>query len=144
MSVAQTLDPAYIPRHVAIIMDGNGRWAKRQLKPRLYGHKVGVDSVQAIVECAAECGVEVLTLYAFSTENWNRPDDEVGGLMGLLKNYLQKELSQMLKNNIRLTCIGDIEKLPRDVREVLEATIRETAGNQKLTLNLALSYGGRA
>jgi len=144
MSVRQSLDPDHIPRHVAIIMDGNGRWAKKQLKPRLYGHKVGVDSVQAIVECAAEYGVEVLTLYAFSTENWKRPADEVGGLMGLLKNYLQKELSQMLKNNIRLTCIGDIEKLPKDVREVLNTTIQETAGNTKLTLNLALSYGGRA
>ncbi len=144
MSVRQALDPDHIPRHVAIIMDGNGRWAKRQLKPRLYGHKVGVDSVQAIVECAAEYGVEVLTLYAFSTENWKRPADEVGGLMGLLKNYLQKELSQMLQNNIRLTCIGDIEKLPKDVREVLNTTIKETAGNTKLTLNLALSYGGRS
>ncbi|AGF78624.1 Undecaprenyl pyrophosphate synthetase [Desulfocapsa sulfexigens DSM 10523] len=144
MSVRQSLDPDHIPRHVAIIMDGNGRWAKRQLKPRLYGHKVGVDSVQAIVECAAEYGVEVLTLYAFSTENWKRPADEVGGLMGLLKNYLQKELSQMLQNNIRLTCIGDIEKLPKDVREVLNTTIKETAGNTKLTLNLALSYGGRS
>jgi len=144
MSVRQALDPDHIPRHVAIIMDGNGRWAKKQLKPRLYGHKVGVDSVQAIVECAAEYGVEVLTLYAFSTENWKRPADEVGGLMGLLKNYLQKELSQMLKNNIRLTCIGDIEKLPKDVREVLNTTIKETAGNTKLTLNLALSYGGRS
>ncbi len=144
MSFPQSLDSTHIPRHVAIIMDGNGRWAKRQLKPRLYGHKVGVDSVQAIVESAAQCGVEVLTLYAFSTENWKRPADEVGGLMGLLKNYLQKELSRMLKNNIRLTCIGDIAKLPKDVRGVLESTMRETAGNTKLTLNLALSYGGRS
>jgi undecaprenyl diphosphate synthase len=144
MSVPQSLDPHYIPRHVAIIMDGNGRWAKRQHKPRLYGHKVGVGSVQEIVECAAEWGVEVLTLYAFSTENWKRPADEVGGLMGLLKNYLQKELKRMLQNRIRLTCIGDIAKLPKDVRDVLETTMRETAGNDKLTLNLALSYGGRA
>ncbi len=144
MSVAHSLDPQCIPRHVAIIMDGNGRWAKRQHKPRLYGHKVGVDSVQEIVECATELGVEVLTLYAFSTENWKRPADEVGGLMGLLKNYLQKELNRMLKNNIRLTCIGNIEKLPSDVREVLEKTMAETAKNSKLTLNLALSYGGRS
>jgi len=144
MPVPQSIDSSYIPRHVAIIMDGNGRWAKRQHKPRLYGHKVGVDSVQEIVECAAEWGVEVLTLYAFSTENWKRPADEVGGLMGLLKNYLQKELIRMLKNDIRLTCIGDIAKLPKDVRDVLESTIKKTAGNKKLTLNLALSYGGRA
>ncbi|HIP40774.1 MAG TPA: isoprenyl transferase [Desulfocapsa sulfexigens] len=144
MSVPQSIDPKHLPRHVAIIMDGNGRWAKQQNKPRLYGHKVGVDSVQAIVECAAEWGVEVLTLYAFSTENWKRPADEVGGLMGLLKNYLQKELSRMLKNNIRLTCIGDVEKLPKDVHKVLKNTISDTSKNDKLTLNLALSYGGRS
>ena len=144
MPIPQSLDPTYIPRHIAIIMDGNGRWAKRQHKPRLVGHKVGVDSVQEIVECAGEWGVEVLTLYAFSTENWKRPADEVGGLMGLLKNYLQKELSRMLENNIRLTCIGNIAKLPKDVRDVLETTIKETASNNKLILNLALSYGGRA
>ena len=144
MPVPQSLDPSYIPRHVAIIMDGNGRWAKRQRKPRLFGHKAGVDSVQETVECAGEWGIKVLTLYAFSTENWKRPADEVGGLMGLLKNYLQKELFRMLKNNIRLTCIGDIAKLPKDVREVLETTIKQTSGNDKLTLNLALSYGGRA
>jgi undecaprenyl diphosphate synthase len=144
MPPPDSIDPDHIPRHVAIIMDGNGRWAKEQGKPRLYGHGVGVGSVQTIVECAVDWGVEVLTLYAFSTENWKRPSDEVGGLMGLLKNYLLKELSKMLKNSIRLTCIGDIAKLPKDVREVLETTIRETAGNTKLTLNLALSYGGRA
>ncbi len=144
MPVPQSLDPAYIPRHVAIIMDGNGRWAKSHNKPRLFGHKAGVDSVQKIVECAGEFGIEVLTLYAFSTENWKRPVDEVGGLMGLLKNYLQAELSKMLNNNIRLICIGNIKKLPQDVRDVLENTIKETAANDKLILNLALSYGGRA
>ncbi len=144
MSVQQSFDSLPIPRHVAIIMDGNGRWARSQHKPRLFGHKAGVDSVQEAVECAGEWGIEVLTLYAFSTENWKRPADEVGGLMGLLKNYLLKELSRMLKNNIRLTCIGDIEKLPTDVRAVLETSIKETSGNDKLTLNLALSYGGRA
>ena len=144
MSVPEPLDPSFIPHHVAIIMDGNGRWAKSQLKPRLYGHKEGVKSVRAVVECAAKCGVKVLTLYAFSTENWKRPNDEVGGLMGLLRNYLQQELSRMLQNNIRLTCIGDIEELPRDVREVLDSTMLKTEGNDSLTLNLALSYGGRA
>ncbi len=144
MPIPDSIDPGSIPRHVAIIMDGNGRWAKRQGKPRLFGHKNGVNSVQEIVECAGEFGVEVLTLYAFSTENWKRPADEVGGLMGLLKVYLQKELSKMLKNSIRLTCIGDISKLPSDVCEVLEKTMQQTASNTKLTLNLALSYGGRA
>ena len=144
MPIPDSIDPGSIPRHVAIIMDGNGRWAKRLGKPRLFGHKNGVNSVQEIVECAGEFGVKVLTLYAFSTENWKRPADEVGGLMGLLKVYLQKELNKMLKNSIRLTCIGDIAKLPKDVREVLEKTMRQTANNTKLTLNLALSYGGRA
>ena len=140
----KSIDTSHIPRHVAIIMDGNGRWAKRQNRPRLYGHKVGVESVQEIVEAAMELGIDVLTLYAFSTENWKRPEDEVGGLMGLLKNYLQKELSRMLKNEIRLTCIGDIRKLPGDVRQVLEQAMEETAQNEKFTLNLALNYGGRA
>jgi len=144
MAIPDSIDPESIPRHVAIIMDGNGRWAKRQGKPRLFGHKNGVNSVQEIVECAGDLGVEVLTLYAFSTENWKRPADEVGGLMGLLKIYLQKELTKMVKNSIRLTCIGDITKLPKDVREVLENTMSQTANNTKLTLNLALSYGGRA
>ncbi len=144
MPIPDSIDPEKIPRHVAIIMDGNGRWAKRQGKPRLFGHKNGVNSVQEIVECAGDLGVEVLTLYAFSTENWKRPADEVGGLMGLLKIYLQKELTKMVKNSIRLTCIGDIAKLPKDVRDVLENTMHQTANNTKLTLNLALSYGGRA
>ncbi|MEN8198871.1 MAG: polyprenyl diphosphate synthase, partial [Thermodesulfobacteriota bacterium] len=141
MVFPDSIDPAHMPRHVAIIMDGNGRWAKQRHKPRLYGHKAGTDSVREVVECAAEWGIEVLTLYAFSTENWKRPADEVGGLMGLLKNYLQKELNRMLENRIRLTCIGDISRLPEDVREVLEKTMAKTAENDKLTLNLALSYG---
>ena len=144
MPIPDSIDPNRIPRHVAIIMDGNGRWAKSQGKPRIFGHKNGVNSVQEVVESAGDIGVKVLTLYAFSTENWKRPADEVGGLMGLLKVYLQKELTKMLKNSIRLTCIGDIAKLPADVREVLENTMQQTAGNSKLTLNLALSYGGRA
>ncbi len=144
MPIPDLLDPLNLPRHVAIVMDGNGRWAKRQGKPRLYGHKNGVSSVQDIVACAREFGIEVLTLYAFSTENWKRPAEEVGGLMGLLKRYLQNELSKMLKNSIRLTCIGDINKLPADVRQTLEETMQKTAANTKLTLNLALSYGGRS
>lgn len=144
MSIPEAIDLTRVPRHVAIIMDGNGRWAKRQGKPRLFGHKNGVSSVQEVIECAGDLGVKVLTLYAFSTENWKRPADEVGGLMGLLKLYLQKELGKMVKNSIRLTCIGDTAKLPKDVLEVLEKSIEQTADNRKLTLNLALSYGGRA
>lgn len=143
MNGISSIDHQRIPNHIAIIMDGNGRWAQQKHRPRLYGHKVGVESVQEIVECAREWGVKVLTLYAFSSENWKRPEEEVGGLMSLLKGYLLSELAKMLKNSVRLTCIGNIEKLPEDVRRVLKKTIVETAGNDQLILNLALSYGGR-
>lgn len=143
MPADSELDLNKIPKHVAIVMDGNGRWAEGRKKPRLYGHKVGATSVREIVELAAELGVEVLTLYAFSSENWKRPDGEVKGLMSILKNYLESELSRMLKNNIRLTCIGDLERLPGSVREVLLNSINATKLNNKLILNLALSYGAR-
>jgi len=144
MSQRPVIDSARIPRHVAIIMDGNGRWAQRRHQPRLYGHKVGVESVQEVVEIAREIGVEILTLYAFSSENWKRPAAEVSGLMSILKSYVQSELSKMLQNNIRFTCIGDLEQLPVEVREVLEQAKVRTAHNTELVLNLALSYGSRA
>lgn len=132
-----------IPRHVAIVMDGNGRWAENRNKPRLYGHKVGAASVREVVECAGELGVEVLTLYAFSSENWKRPDNEVSGLMTILKNYLESELKRMLRNDIRLTCIGDLKKIPEGVRRVLLKSMEKTSRNKTLILNLALSYGSR-
>jgi undecaprenyl diphosphate synthase len=133
-----------VPRHVAIIMDGNGRWAEERHRPRLFGHKAGVDSVREIVETAREIGVEVLTLYAFSTENWNRPSSEVSGLMSLLKNYLQSELRNLLQNDIRLLCLGQQDRLPDDARTILQQTIAETSSCRSMTLNLALSYGGRS
>lgn len=133
-----------IPRHIAIIMDGNGRWAEERHRPRLFGHKAGVDAVRDVVETARTLGVEVLTLYAFSTENWNRPEGEVNGLMGLLKNYLLAELRTMLHNDIRLQCLGNQQRLPEDVRTVLQQTIVETAACTGMTLNLALNYGGRS
>jgi undecaprenyl diphosphate synthase len=133
----------HLPHHVAIIMDGNGRWAKSRNKPRLYGHKVGADSVSDIVEACREIGIRYLTLYAFSSENWQRPSQEVTGLMSILKRYLDAELPRMKKNDIRLMSIGDRERLPAAVRESLGRAIIETSGNSKLTLNLALSYGGR-
>ncbi|MDK9709283.1 MAG: isoprenyl transferase [Desulforhopalus sp.] len=133
----------HLPRHVAIIMDGNGRWAKRQKKPRLYGHKVGADSVSDIVETCREIGIRYLTLYAFSSENWQRPSREVTGLMSILKRYLDSELPRMKENDIRLMSIGDRDRLPEAVRNSLARVIAETSGNSKLTLNLALSYGGR-
>ena len=133
-----------IPRHVAIIMDGNGRWAEERHRPRLFGHKAGVDAVRDVVETARALGVEVLTLYAFSTENWNRPEGEVSGLMGLLKNFLLAELRTMLHNDIRLQCLGNQQRLPEDVRNVLQQTIGETSACTAMTLNLALNYGGRS
>lgn len=133
-----------VPRHVAIIMDGNGRWAEERKRPRLFGHKAGVDSVREIVETARTLGIEFLTLYAFSTENWNRPSSEVTGLMGLLKSYLQSELRAMLKNDIRLCCLGQQDRLPADVQSVLQQAITDTKSCRGMTLNLALSYGGRS
>jgi len=136
-------DIRLIPSHIAIIMDGNGRWAEKRHMPRLAGHKAGVDSVRTVVEAAREIGVRYLTLYAFSTENWQRPRAEVKGLMALLRTYLESELRTMLKNDIRLFCIGQRERLPADVLAVLEQVMRETEHCREMTLNLALSYGGR-
>lgn len=143
MSFSAPLDSERLPRHVAIVMDGNGRWARNRRKPRIYGHKVGADSVREIVEMTREIGIGHLTLYAFSTENWNRPEQEVSGLMNILKSYLVSELSRMEKNEIRLNCLGETTKLPRGVRQTLEDTVKRTAGNDKMVLNLALSYGAR-
>ena len=143
MTSHSALDPDRIPTHVAIVMDGNGRWAKKRRKPRLYGHKVGADSVRDVVETSAEIGIKYLTLYAFSSENWNRPESEVSGLMNILKSYLVSELDKMEKNRIRLRCVGNIGRLPGGVRKILEESIERTAGFDRLTLNLALSYGAR-
>ena len=143
MTTPSQLDSDRIPTHVAIVMDGNGRWAKQRKKPRLYGHKIGADSVREVVETSREIGVKHLTLYAFSSENWNRPQQEVSGLMNILKTYLVSELSRMEKNEIRLNCIGDISQLPDSVRQTLQDSIARTASNDKLVLNLALSYGAR-
>ena len=143
MTSTLVLDPDRIPTHVAIVMDGNGRWAKKRKKPRLYGHKVGADSVRDIVETSAEIGIRHLTLYAFSSENWNRPESEVSGLMNILKSYLVSELGRMEKNKIRLRCLGNTTRHPKGVRKVLDESIERTTGNDRLTLNLALSYGSR-
>ncbi|MFA7228292.1 MAG: isoprenyl transferase [Melioribacteraceae bacterium] len=132
-----------IPQHIAIIMDGNGRWAKKRSMPRVAGHQRGVESVRQIVEACAGLGVKILTLYTFSTENWKRPKDEVSTLMRLIVKSLKSETDELNKNNIRLTTIGDIASLPDLVRDELKAAIEKTSGNNKLTLNLALSYSGR-
>ncbi len=132
-----------IPTHVAIIMDGNGRWAKKRGLPRFYGHKKGVDSVRNIVRASAEFGVKYLTLFVFSSENWNRPKDEVNKLMKLLEEVLRKEETELNKNNVRVKAIGEIERLPVKVRENLNYMITKTANNTGLILVLALSYGAR-
>ncbi len=137
----ERVDP--LPVHVAIIMDGNGRWAQQRKRPRLFGHKAGVDSVRAVVEAAREVGVQYLTLYAFSTENWRRPGLEVTGLMSLLKTYLQAELDNMKTNQIRLGCFGQHDRLPADVRKILDQVMADTAHCRGMRLNLALSYGSR-
>lgn len=139
-----TPDKTKLPAHVAIIMDGNGRWARKKLLNRVKGHARGVETVRNIVEISREIGISYLTLYAFSTENWQRPKAEIAALMRLLKNFLKSELNQMLNNNIRLNTIGQIERLPPDVQDTLQKTISSTQNNNGMTLTLALSYGARA
>ncbi|MDH3393008.1 MAG: isoprenyl transferase [Desulfobulbaceae bacterium] len=143
MQFPPELDPEKIPAHVAIIMDGNGRWAQQRGLPRPMGHKVGVESVQAVVRAARQLNLQVLTLYAFSTENWQRPPLEVKALMGLLKSFLLSELETMVANNVSLRCLGQKERFPAEVRETLDKVIAATAGNDGLILNLALNYGSR-
>jgi len=138
------LDPARIPSHVAIIMDGNGRWARKRTLNRVKGHEKGADTVRMAVRTSRELGVSVLTLYAFSTENWQRPETEIKALMKLLKRFLTSEKNEMLENNIRLNAIGEIERLPDDVGQILHQTREATRNNTGLLLNLALSYGGRS
>lgn len=132
------------PRHVAVIMDGNGRWATERGLPRTAGHEAGADSVREIVRACGELGVEYLTLYSFSTENWGRPDDEVETLMALLARYLVEERDELMQNRVRLRGIGELDRLPPHVRQLLDAATRQTEGNDGLLLTLALSYGSRA
>ncbi|GAB4316118.1 MAG: isoprenyl transferase [Bacteroidales bacterium] len=142
-SLKDKIDPKKLPAHIAIIMDGNGRWAKRQGKPRIFGHHQGVVSVRKITEAAAQVGVKYLTLYAFSTENWNRPRTEVNALMQLLVQTLHKETRTLHDNEIRLEAIGEVDQLPEVTRRELKNAIRDTAHYNKMTLVLALSYSGR-
>ena len=132
-----------LPQHVAIIMDGNGRWAKQHGKPRIFGHRNGVTAVRETTEVAAELGIQYLTLYAFSTENWNRPKLEVNALMSLLVETMRKEINTLMDNNIRLQAIGDIDKLPAKTHKALLEGIDQTAGNDHMTLILALNYSSR-
>jgi undecaprenyl diphosphate synthase len=140
----EEIDKENLPKHIAIIMDGNGRWAKKKLLNRISGHMKGVDAVRQVVTACRELGIKILTLYAFSIENWRRPNEEVNALMGLLKDYLLKERGEMIKNNIRLSAIGRLEDLPPGVQATLQETIRLTKHCDGMILNLALSYGGRS
>jgi undecaprenyl diphosphate synthase len=143
-ALARQVNFERLPAHVAIIMDGNGRWAAQRHLPRVEGHRAGIDSVRDVVETSARLGIEVLTLYAFSVENWKRPRTEINTLMTLLKRYLRLELSTLLRNNIRFRVIGREEELSPDVRHELEIGMRQTMNNTGMLFNIALNYGGRA
>jgi undecaprenyl diphosphate synthase len=130
-------------RHVAIIMDGNGRWAKKRHLPRAVGHQRGVEAVRTLVRAARDMGLEALTLYAFSTENWRRPEDEIAALMGLLRRYIVADIDEFVENNIRLKIIGDYSALPADVVELIDGALARTAGNSGTWLVIALNYGGQ-
>jgi undecaprenyl diphosphate synthase len=133
-----------LPRHVAIIMDGNGRWAKKRFLPRIAGHRKGIEAAKAVVRAAGDLGLEVITLYAFSTENWNRPADEVSDLMGLLKHFIQKDIAELARNGVRLRIIGDYRALAPDLVSLIDEALALTAANSKTTLVIALNYGSQA
>src|SRR5215472_3941995 len=143
-AIARAIDPARLPAHIAIIMDGNGRWAGRRHLPRVAGHKAGVQSVRTTVETCAQLGIEALTLYAFSAENWKRPRTEVDMLWRLLRFYLRRELAELNRNGIRLQASGRIEALPAKVQDELSYVEEATSKNNRLRLNLAINYSGRA
>jgi undecaprenyl diphosphate synthase len=136
-------DPSKLPRHVAIIMDGNGRWAQENGLPRVEGHRQGAKAVREVVRAARETGLRALTLYAFSAQNWQRPLEEVATLMQLLRDYVLEERAEIMDNDIRLCAIGELDRIPAFARDPLDALVRDSAGNRGMTLCLALSYGGR-
>ncbi|HNY15760.1 MAG TPA: isoprenyl transferase [Bacteroidales bacterium] len=143
MSLREKIDTRKLPVHIAVIMDGNGRWALQHGKERIFGHHQGVEAVRKIIEASAELGIKYLTLYAFSNENWGRPDDEVVALMGIMVDSLNNETATLLKNNIRMTSIGDLDRLDADVRKRLSDTIKVTSVSTGLNLIVALSYSSR-
>jgi undecaprenyl diphosphate synthase len=142
--LAEAIDPDRLPSHIAIIMDGNGRWARRRNLPRVAGHKAGVEPVRIAVETCTRMGIQALTLYAFSVENWKRPRAEVDTLWRLLRLYLRRELPEIMRNGIRFTCMGRLDGLPPQVRSELETAIEATAQNTGMRLNVAINYSGRA
>ncbi len=143
-ALAKAVDPERLPAHIAIIMDGNGRWARKRSLPRAAGHKAGIEPVRTTVETCARMGIQALTLYAFSAENWKRPRTEVEMLWRLLRVYLRRELPDLMRNRIRFTCMGRLDGLSAHIRQELDSTIEATAKNDGMQLNLALNYSGRA
>ncbi len=143
MSLKDQIQLERLPKHIAVIMDGNGRWAKEQGKPRIFGHRNAIQAVREVSEACAELGVSYLTLYTFSTENWNRPADEVSGLMTLLGQTILKETETLLKNGIRLSVCGDTDRLPKAIFDKLQEAMEITGKGERMGLNLALSYSGR-
>lgn len=139
----ETADPAHGARHVAIIMDGNGRWAARRKLPRALGHRRGVEAVRKLVRYAGEIGIEALTLYAFSSENWRRPEDEISDLMGLLRHYIRADLREFVENGVRLKVIGDYRVFDKDIVAMIDDALAQTAGNSRMTLAVALNYGAQ-
>jgi undecaprenyl diphosphate synthase len=138
------IDSKRLPKHIAIIMDGNGRWANKRALPRVFGHKAGMETLKEIVRSCSDMGIEILTVYAFSTENWNRPTDEVSYLMNLLIEYMRRELNELNKNNVRIKILGDLSPLPQVTREEVEKAVSLTEKNSGIQFNIALNYGGRA
>ena len=141
---ARGLDPSMLPRHTAIIMDGNGRWAKRRGLPRAAGHRAGVEALRAVIRFSSDCGMQALTLYAFSTENWKRPREELGVLFGLLVEYFTREIDELHANNVRIRIIGDASVFPQNVQTAIRNAETQTERNTGLILNIALNYGARA
>lgn len=138
-----SLDMDNIPKHIAIIMDGNGRWAKKRKLPRTMGHKAGVETIRRVLKEADKIGVKYMTLYAFSTENWKRPKDEVNALMKLLIQYLRQEINELHKNGVKINVLGDMSKLPKECQGEIEKSVLKTENNTGITMNIALNYGGR-
>jgi len=143
-NLMNSIGESNLPKHIAIIMDGNGRWAKKRFLPRTAGHKEGIERVKEIVQVAGDLGIKYLTLYAFSTENWSRPKDEVDTLMKLLVEYLRKELDTLNTNNVKINVIGNIDRLPDLPKKEVSNAMKKTINNKKLILNIALNYGGRS
>ncbi len=139
----ENLEPSKLPEHIAVIMDGNGRWARKRAMNRIKGHEEGTESVRVIVRTCRRIGIKWLTLYAFSEENWKRPEHEIKALMGILRRFLKSELAEMLENGIRFQTIGNVDRLPADIREIIAETVEKTSGNNNMVLTLALSYGSR-